>query len=158
MRAQPRGAGSIPRNTARALGLGLGMTDEIEQESGMSPAEVQQRVEIWLAARQADGWFCDLRFNSQTLPPTPKQIVRDQWRESTTMHGADSAPAMGCLLALVRLAWDDETIVTSRRPGPESAPWWTTMHWGGTAMRNLMMNYTWATERESLVAALEARP
>jgi len=133
------------------------MTDETEQESGMSPAEVQQRVEIWLAARQADAWFCDLRFNSQTLPPDPRQLARAQWREATAMHGADSPAAMGCLLALVRLAWGDETIVTSCRPGHEETPRWTTMCWGGTAMRNPLI-YTWTTEREALVAALEAAP
>ena len=111
----------------------------------MSPAEVEQRVDAWLAAREGSLWFKEL--------PT-----RPQWHEAVERHGADSAPAMGCLLALVRLAWDDETIVTSCRPGPEAAPWWTTMHWGGTGMRNLMKNYTWPTEREALVAALEARP
>ena len=126
------------------MGLGWGMTDEIE---AMSPAEVQQRVDAWLAARETEGWFAD--------EPWARRLVRAHWREVMLMYSADSSPAMGCLLALVRLAWGDETIVTSCRPGHEEAPRWTTMRWGGTAMRNLM-NYTWPTEREALVAALVA--
>jgi hypothetical protein len=32
----------------------------------------------------------------------------EQWRDVSDIYGADSNPALGCLLALVREAWGDE--------------------------------------------------
>ena len=60
---------------------------------------------------------------------------------------------LGCLLALVREAWDDNEIVCHCVDyGPGGCRWYCSLTSGGT----LCTSRHWLTEAEALVAALEA--
>ncbi len=108
------------------------------------------RVDAWLVERESAGWFTDL--------PWERQSVRAQWRESTAMHGAESPPAKGCLLALVRLAHNCPTLQCGNVGG-----WgddWDTWLVGNPPGRGhgCVIAGEGPTEIDALVAALEASP
>jgi hypothetical protein len=68
-----------------------------------------------------------------------------------------SDPAtVGCLLALVREAWGDETIATSATREATGRRGWVMEAWDQHAPSNAVGPYP--TEAEALVAALEAAP
>jgi len=88
-----------------------------------------------------------------------------QWRVQSEMHAEYiyndrclnlSDPAtLGCLLALVRKAWDDECCcVMPVDMGPGGVVWVCCLTAGGAA---LTRSY-WHAEAAALVAALEAAP
>lgn len=114
----------------------------------MTAAELHERVETWLEAREAAGWFSTRE----------RRMLRVQWLDVTARHGADSAPALGCLLGLVRLAWGhcDEQAVSSEIFRGQNC---VTQRLR-SSQADLPDRFTaWgSTEAEALVAALEAAP
>lgn len=86
--------------------------------------------------------------------------VADQLRASAVPDLRDPA-TVGCLLALVREAWDRLELVAMRYPeSPDAAGGWFVL--GHTLARSnydlWITNAPAATEAEALVAALEAAP
>jgi hypothetical protein len=95
-----------------------------------------------MRALDGDG-ACGFRLTENSgLPGHPAPVVDDAWLPDLT----DPA-TLGCLLALVREAWEDHTIVA--KADPEEDMWYVVTRLGAA----------WSeTEAASLVAALEAAP
>ena len=77
--------------------------------------------------------------------PTPAFKL---WCDVTTIYSADSPPALGCLLALVREAWGSNVTTHHNDRGATSRPWSVDIAPDGIVPMG-------ATEAEALVAALE---
>lgn len=65
---------------------------------------------------------------------------------------------LGCLLALVREAWDDERLSTVCSPGIDMRGQWAVWFSGHIPEKARLLNKRFGTEAEALLAALEAAP
>lgn len=119
----------------------------------MSREDLGGRVLAWLLERGEAGWI-------EAGGPS-RLALCEQWRDVSTTYGAESPPALGSLLALVREAWGDPTISAAPVPSFDHGCSWR-ISMTGYDHERLMMNLggrLWRlTEAEALVAALEAAP
>jgi hypothetical protein len=117
------------------------MTDGIDTTAAApvfaSPPTIDERVSSWIRGR--GDWF-----NSDH-----RRRLRDQWRDVAYRYGAESGPGTGCLLALVRAAWDDR--YAHAEPN-EDGEWCVWLPATGSASGHV------ASEALALVVALEAAP
>ena len=104
---------------------------------------VAERVEAWLAKREADGWF-------EGFAGLVRIDRAQQWRDVAAKYGAESGGARGCLLELVRLAWGYDRV--------HVMPMYANGRWAvfgdGMVSAPIMAD----TEIGALLEALEHRP
>jgi len=81
--------------------------------------------------------------------PNRGRLVFNPWK--TCLPDFSDAATLGCLLALVRKAWGDERASANASPYGDG-------RWGVVDSNALRFHAMGATEREALVAALEAAP
>lgn len=106
----------------------------------MTDEELIKRVDAWIESRELAGELASLA---------------DLWTDVSGRYGPSSAPARGCLLALVREAWGDEHIHPKRTSGFN--PRWTVQTPKGSCSCGAG-HYYGDAEDEALIAALEAAP
>jgi hypothetical protein len=100
---------------------------------------VAERINAWLEGHRA--W----------VDASPdRQRLAEQWRTCARLFGADSDPARGVLLGLVRLAWNDPYIVVTVGSG------WSWRE--RPRCRTVDPKPYYPSEIEALLAALEAAP
>jgi len=123
------------------------MTDDLQE---LGRRAVACRAWRWTDGMRAlDGdRRCGYRLTENSgLPGHPDPVVDDSW-----LPDLSDAATLGCLLALVREAWGDPTLCVIYDHDDRE---WYIGRWedGGIALRSFG-----PTEREALVAALEAAP
>lgn len=81
-----------------------------------------------------------------------------QYTECVERYGWDSPPVLGCLLALVREAWDEPELYVRSSRDDESWIVCAADHEGRERLMVLRSDPYRASEAEALVVALEAAP
>lgn len=114
--------------------------------------ETARRVESWLAKRGSEGWV--------KAGGVARLMLCEQWRAVAREYGSASPAAFGCLLALVREAYNEPTLYVCRidcTPSHSTRPvcWrWTVI----SPSADGSVCGLFELEAEALVAALEAAP
>lgn len=122
-------------------------------EHNLTAADVHNRVDRWLAARESEGWFAD-RLDRQ---PT-RYALRRQWETVAGSHGADSEAARGVLLGLIREWHDDPGMGCSQFVDGDDSVKWQVCH-SETARRWSGWPLSFGeSEVDVLIAALEMNP
>ena len=91
-----------------------------------------------------------------SLPPQADRCQRDGQMMVGRLPDLEDPASLGCLLALVRAAWHDETIATAATREAGGQRGWVIEAWDPLSPVNGIGPY--CTEAEALVAALEAAP
>lgn len=103
----------------------------------MTDEELIKRVDAWIESRELAGELASLA---------------DLWTDVSGRYGPSSAPARGCLLALVREAWGDSGMFALRC---EDGLWTV---YRSMSESDYSVVGSFGSEGEALVAALEAAP
>lgn len=114
----------------------------------MTAAQIQARVDAWLAAR-ADG-IARLEYFG---------LLARQWRDVSREFGADSAAARGVLLGLVRESHGCPSLACGHEGG-WGPDWntWTVSNPPGKGRGCAIISSQCGSEAEALVVALESEP
>jgi hypothetical protein len=131
----------------------------------VTDADIVERVNAWITARQRQGWASGSNDRSTAIA---------WWMEVARRYAADSPPALGCLLNLVRVAWDEPNASAVRvcvgagtreaygRPdGAEDSGdgGWSHYEWTvSNRAYGVPLVRTRSTEIEALITCLEAAP
>jgi hypothetical protein len=117
----------------------------------MTDADIVARVHAWIARRQTSGWAAE---------HTERMAAIAWWLEVSRRYAADSPPALGCLVNLVRVAWDEMTLFTEAVVHtdvygvPLADPKWQVAREDGSTFSAAAHT----NEVDALVSALEAAP
>jgi hypothetical protein len=112
----------------------------------MSPALAHGKVDRWLLDHE--DWIA--------AGGATRLSLCEDWRKVAVEFGAGHPAATGCLLALVREAWDDPDMFVARRRNPTDTArtWCVESKSGPCTCRG--GHWYGATELDAIVAALEA--
>lgn len=110
----------------------------------MSREDLATRVLAWLLERGASGWI-------EAGGPSRLELC-EQWRNVAAEYGADSPPAIGSLLALVREAFGAEAWFQPSPSRNAKIEGWMVIVYGHAIVSRGI------TLAEALISALEAAP
>jgi len=129
-----------------------------EEQIALAKRAVACKHWRWMSGMlRGDGFRCTWVDEDERELAAPTWCANGiEWKNSRT--GSKDLPdltdpaTLGCLLALVRLAWGDQHMVVRCDDRHGKASWWI-YRWG-----DLPRSRECSTEAEALVAALEAAP